>query len=39
MATTNWVYEKISVYLDKLDDCYIKDATNNTYLFKGFNID
>ena len=35
---TIWKFLRNSIPLNKIDDCYVKDETNNTYLFKGFNV-
>lgn len=37
--TTTWKYVRLSVLLSALDSAYAKDNTNNTYLWKGFNIE
>lgn len=35
---TTWKFLRNSIPLNKIDDCYVKDEINNTYLFKGFNV-
>lgn len=33
-----WQKVRMGMNLDRIDDCYIKDNTNNVYLWKGKNV-
>lgn len=38
MAAGTYGYMRCTINLDYIDDCYIKDDTNDTYLWKGKNV-
>lgn len=35
---SSYKYIRICVNIDDIDNCYIKDVTNNTYIWKGKNV-
>ena len=35
---SSYKYIRICVNIDDIDNCYIKDVTNNNYIWKGKNV-